>query len=429
MLSVDEHIAAWDTRFNEFSYNNPVYARLCHHLLLGQVLRNQKIIKHGIKIDGRFSFFLVQSSGSGKSTALGFVIDKTDALGLSFNSITDWSDAALIGTIEQKEEEKGKTSYEKVEGLMGDADILHIDEASLLFTPSKYNQSTLSHLQIALNPIGSPSNRITKKLAHGDPITVYPHLSLFLTSYNPTKVSDLVANRGIMQRMAIYVRFLNSEDRLANAFKDIEYLGVDSVDKEDLEDSIRTTLQAISDHYEKEENKIEFDMGIKPMLKNYAKKLHDVTINVNPYIQEQINSFLPRYLTMMYVIAMHHAAMRLSSLVEKDDVNYAYKLTKVMFDSVVAWLESEMELTSKVKVRGKKQAVRAAISIFDANQKGGKMSLPKFIRLIEEKTGRSKASVYRDLKSVELNRYLLIDMDGKSVRRKGNGKEKKNKKM
>jgi hypothetical protein len=420
MLDVDELISAWDKRFSEYSYNNKIYGRLCLHTIVGQTLRHLKIIKHGIEIDSRLSFFLVQSSGSGKSTALGFVINVADEIGLSFESITNWSDAALVGTIESKEERKGKTSetvYNKVTGILDDADILHIDEASLLFSPTKYNQSTLSMLQLALNPIGSPSNKIKKKLAHGEAIEIQPHLSLFLTSYNPDDVTDLVAKRGIMQRMAIYARFLDPEERLENLFKDIDYLGVESLDKDHLEEEIVESLRSISHHFEKVK-KIEFDPSIKPLLRNLAQRLYKTTQNVNPYIIEQVNAFLPRYLTYIYVISGHHAAIRLSSKVEAEDVKYAYQLVKILFSSVVSWLESEMQYEAKKKSYDKDSAIKAAISIFDQFSIDGKMSLPKWIRLVSEKTERSTSTIYRYMKDQSLLKTLIIDRDNKVVRRK-----------
>jgi len=418
VLDADELISAWDKRFNQYSYNNPVYSRLCLHLILGQILRNQKVIKHGIEIDGRFNFFLVQSSGSGKSTALKFVIDVADYVGLDFESITDWSDAALIGTIESKDDEAGKKKYEQIKGILDGVDILHIDEASLLFSPSKYNQSTLSYLQLALNPIGSPSNRIRKKLRAGEFIDFHPHLSLFLTSYNPTKVGELVTTRGILQRMAVYVRFLSMEERLKNAYTDIDYLGTPAVDKSHLEEQIKVTLRSISDHYSKPENVIDFDDKVKPLLKSLAKRLYDATVNINPFLQEHISSFLPRYLTMLYVVALHHAALRFSNFVEDVDIRYAYKLTRVMFDSVIVWLEQELERESKEKTKERKSALKAIITIFNENSKDGSISRARLVRLVSERTGRSEKSIYRYLNDPEIKRLFVVDKTVKRRKRK-----------
>jgi hypothetical protein len=421
ILDEDQLTAAWDTRFTEYSYNNHTYARLCFHTLLGQALRGQRVYKHGIDIDGRFSFFLVQSSGSGKSTPLSFVIRICKALGLDFSSVADWSDAALVGTYDKKEEEDREV-LEKVEGLLGSIDIMHVDEATLLFTPSKYNQQTLSYLQMALNPIDSPSNEIHKKLAKGDMITVTPHLSLFLTSYNPSNVNELITKRGILQRIAVFVRFLDADERLANALKDVEYLGVKTEDKEHLEDQIVETLRHIKDFYENRE--IEFDMNVKPFLRGRVRDLFKRAANVNPQIQEHIYSFLPRYMTMMYVVALHHAAMRMSLKVEVDDVKYAYTFIRTLFDSIISWLEEELALEMNRKNRAKESLVKYGVKVFRDND-ATSMSLPKFIQLYGIVAGRSTSTCYRDIKTPAFTKAFEIDLNSKTIKMRKNGSKSK----
>ena len=59
----------WDSFFEEYNWNNPVYHQILFHVLIGQLFKNISIRKGGVELDGRVSALIIQDQGTGKNTA------------------------------------------------------------------------------------------------------------------------------------------------------------------------------------------------------------------------------------------------------------------------------------------------------------------------------------------------------------------------
>ena len=316
----------WSDRFADYSYNNHTFGVASLHLLIGQLLKYQKIYKKGQIIDLRCNLYAMMDTGSGKSVALDIVDNYANGLGLNVVSIDDMTDASLIGTIEQTTEynkfNDKETSYDIVPGIMADADIIHFDEAEVLLNPSKNSQNAKLYFQKGMNPIGTPSNIIKKKLAHGDPIELPVEASFYFTSYVPEKFESLIVHTGLLPRMLMVPKELTYSDRQKNSFTDIENLGC-GADFARNDKEIMSMLKQIGSAGQQ---RLDFDFEkTKPLLRNKITAMYDISTQSSFTTQKLINGFVPRYQNLLYVLSAHRAVMDDRTNIKAEDINSTFK--------------------------------------------------------------------------------------------------------
>lgn len=316
----------WSDRFADYSYNNHTFGVASLHLLIGQMLKYQKIYKKGQIIDLRCNLYAMMDTGSGKSVALDIVDNYANGLGLNVVSIDDMTDASLIGTIEQTTEynefNDKETSYDIVPGIMADADIIHFDEAEVLLNPSKNSQNAKLYFQKGMNPIGTPSNIIKKKLAHGDPIELPVEASFYFTSYVPEKFESLIVHTGLLPRMLMVPKELTYSDRQANSFTDIENLGCGA----DFACNDKEIMSMLKQIRSAGQQRLDFDFEkTKPLLRNKITAMYDISTQSSFTTQKLINGFVPRYQNLLYVLSAHRAVMDDRTNIKAEDINSTFK--------------------------------------------------------------------------------------------------------
>jgi hypothetical protein len=329
--------------FEKFSYNNPIYAKVSFHVLLGQLIRETKIPKGATEIDSRISLFLLQASGSGKTTAFRFIDKIGKDLGLNVVTLDEVSDPALIGTIEASTE-FGQSDYGVTQGILSDADIVHYDEASALARRREYTKSTLSYFQTALNPIGDPSNVIYKKLAHGPPIQVSPHCSFLLTSYIPPGITKFIVETGFFQRICTIPRRLTREERKINSMRDIDLVGIKIETDVDTKELVKELLDV--QKFAKSISVFEFPDRVRPLLRNKVKQYYKAIEAPNQKVSDLLDTFVPRYQDHLYRLSVHSAAMNFREEIKPADISYGFELIFPIFKYLLSWLESDTELTA-----------------------------------------------------------------------------------
>ena len=312
----------WLERFNEYSYNNERFGLIALHMVIGQLLKYQHIPKRGQTLDLRIHIYPMMDTGSGKSVAVDMIRNMTDQLQLKTISLDEITDASLIGTIvAQNDPETGEVEYVTTPGVLEDADIIHFDEAEVLFNPGKHNQNAKIYFQKAMNPIGTASNLINKKLAHGDMIEVPVHGSFLFTSYVPMQFEQTVVHTGFLPRIVMEPKELHTSDRIKNSSLDIDALGEHAQFANNDTDilSILRQIQNIG------KTKIDFNFKhVKPLLKNKTNIMYDLGQNSSHLAQKLINGFIPRYQNHLYVLAAHMAIINDRQNIRTEDVNFTF---------------------------------------------------------------------------------------------------------
>lgn len=349
----------WSDRFADYSYNNYTFGVASLHLLIGQLLKYQKITKKGQIIDLRCNLYAMMDTGSGKSVALDIVDNYASGLGLNVMSIDDMTDAALLGTIEQEVEYNEYNdkivNYNIVSGIMAEADIIHFDEAEVLLNPSKNSQNAKLYFQKGMNPIGTPSNIIKKKLAHGDPIRIPVEASFYFTSYVPEKFESLIVHTGLLPRMLMVPKELTYADRQENSFTDIDNLG-STDDSSGNDKEIMSVLKQIKSAGQQ---RLDFNFeNTKPLLRNKVTAMYDISTQSSYTTQKLINGFVPRYQNLLYVLSAHRAVMDDRMNIKAEDINSVFKsliypaITGVLTLLEIATTQNQTGIAKENMLRG-----------------------------------------------------------------------------
>ncbi len=331
--------------FEQYSYGNLFYGRLCAHVLMGQTLKTCKLYFGPLYIDPRISCFIIQPSATGKSTPWGYVYAVGKEAGLVVEDIDEATDAALVGTEEPTETVDIETgakviTHKKVSGIMETAEILHYDEGNFLIERKQQALNTLTWFQKALNPIGSEQSKCTKRLAHKT-IEFYPTCSLIITSYPIDNIIAPVLNTGFFQRIVLYPKDIPIKERQGLEFLRVDKLGHRTFSEPQVK-FLGERLQKIRAKY-KDLPEVIFDESTKPVIKGNIEALYKLIQTAHPKVKEVMATFIPRYNNFMYTFAFHHSCDRMAEKVEIPDIKYAFSLSYILFNTLMSWIEETVD--------------------------------------------------------------------------------------
>lgn len=359
----DEFIKKWCEVYEEYQWDTPYIPKATLHLALGQVpaVRDMKIYTSRARYeDGRVHVLWLQESGTGKQGAIDFVEDTTtkivcNNIGLKYETPDDFTDAAMLGSydvIEKWDKEVHGKVKEQVlvpgwlsKGLL---DIFAMPECSVLFeSKSQYKENLMVWFQRAMDPLGR--NKITKKLAKGDPIYAHPTCSFFLTSYIPPSFTKRVTERGLVQRMITIINEIPIKKRQQHMIKGIEGMGVsmDEVDglKEDVQ-YLSYYLSELNEPYSKLRS-LKTTPNIMSSLKSVVYHIQDMLDGLPKYQQEELYKFSNRSLSHAVKLTHHHAILRRDNKVEIEDVSYAEEYLYPIWKKLIHHFEDALESDNK----------------------------------------------------------------------------------
>jgi len=224
-LELPAFIREYVTSAVDVSKYNHVPAALTAFVLLGQLSKDMVCIVGGKRReDTRIPFLWMQTSGSGKTEMYNFfgpVARKTfeilQSRGNYFDifDVKEITDAALIGSMKQEEQTiEGANGPERVYvdvqikgALEGDGLIVYDEfEYSGVFKQSQHKENVVMYLMTLMNTLWGENWVITKKLKDGDTVLECRcQRSAYATSYIPKMLTSVIAEKGIMQRMLIFI--------------------------------------------------------------------------------------------------------------------------------------------------------------------------------------------------------------------------------
>lgn len=335
--------------FDNYSYNNELFAKGTLHLIMGRLLvRHKKFLSFGMRtIDPRTSLTFLKPTASGGSSAFDFVKQICDSLGINVRAVDEMTDAALIGTDEITiDEDTGAEIHTPKGGLFGnpEIDVIYIDEGSVLFlkNPPAHSSKARNYIQKVLNPMGSETSKLVKEMARVS-IQRDPDQSMYVVSFYPETIDSTVIKTGFMQRSLTICKRMNLEDRKVNMFRDIDLQGT----KTD-----RTAMNELIESFRKTEVFIKntptytFGEGTKELQKSYVDDALNTLIKTSTFLQEEGASFIQLYVGRhIPVLSWHSAIMNERSVIETDDIKYAYMdVLRPAFLDVIAWIEEKSEV-------------------------------------------------------------------------------------
>ena len=335
--------------FDGYSYNNTLFAKTTAHLITGRLLvRHKQFLEFGYrKIDPRTSITFLKPTASGGSSAFDFVKKICDSLAINVRAVDEATDAALIGTDEVTiDAETGEDIHTPKGGLFGnpDVDIIYIDEGSVLFmkNPPQHSSKTRNYIQKVLNPMGSETSKLVKEMAHVT-ISRDPDQSMYVVSFYPESIDSTVIRTGFMQRSLTICKHMTLADRKVNMFKDIDLQGTitDRTSLNELIESFKVTETFI-----KNTPKYTMGYGTKELEKSYVEDALNTLLRTSTFLQEEGASFVQLYVGRHFpVLSWHHAIWRESSVIETEDIKYAYiDVLRPAFLDVISWIENKTEV-------------------------------------------------------------------------------------
>jgi len=365
----DKIIDAYIDVFSSYSFKNLLYGKISLHVVLGQILSNKVCYRMGSRIiDPRIHMFLIKPQGSGKGSGYGFVDRLTSDLNINFQKLTESTDAGLIGTIKYNK----KTNQEEIiHGLLRDADIIGMEEASVLldFT-SEFSKKNMTYMQITMNALEDSSCFVSKKLG-SELIEFKPHASFVLMSYPPDNLVEKILKTGFFDRLVPIFEDVTLEDRLDTIRRMSENINISPVKQTELKQKYNDLLEKlvlINQRFGKDSSgamkivKIDDDIHQKmiSVIEEFAMKILDVS----PKAREKLEHFISRLYEILLKFAIHHAILDGRLYLDTSDVLYARLIYLPIWQNLIISLESLIVITPMERLK-KHKLIRCALKEYD----------------------------------------------------------------
>jgi len=367
-------LKAYLHHFSQTSMKNEMPGLLSFFFIQGQTtLPYVRLPTGDTHLDLRVHVFWIQPSRTGKSIAWNFISDVMEEAEIPFELFASGTDAGLIGSTNAilDENKKPTGEYETVEGLLAGRKAINFDEGSILLTPNKHGQETVLYLQTACNPVGSGNNTLVKHMK-GNKIECPSLVSLWITTYPPKGVKEYVLTKGIFQRVLLYYRHWDMEERqevsnrrLGTFFGRAEK---NDISKDELYQYFRDTEKRIRDRLldmaeigftswdessnEEKEAIVQehmWDMftpsdDYQTALYQASDEIYDLLRNMSPSMSEIVASFTPAIENYLGIFSVHMAILDEKWVVNAEHVDLAHEILIDLFQNLITWLEDSVEV-------------------------------------------------------------------------------------
>lgn len=422
------------------SHYNDVPAAISFFNILGQIVKDFVTITNGRNHeDTRIHFCWVQTSGTGKSTLWNFVgkvanqtFEKINATnehpslrndeGIPMKrifdtfSLTDYTYSVLIGKFAKDEpEERGdEPTYTRVKGILEGNGLAHWDEFeySGVFKQSQHQEKAIVYLNTLMNSLSGDSWIIKKALASYDNqiMKCYCERSVLAMTYPPSNLNTVMAEKGVLQRMLLYVwevpEFIQHKMRL------------EQIDKagtiEEVNQPVDRFANALFELYKITKERflevngdplktMKYTKDFNQVLKLEYENMRRFLQNTRTDVSAIASNFTTRLMKILYKMSVLCSIASAPSIENKDErfvvtghnVRQAANIVRRCYMTLVDWLERSL------KVKRQSIAENSLESLFiDAYNKLEKDSdgfLNKTLLLTEvkDKAQKSRAQIYR----------------------------------
>ena len=421
----------------EVSHYNDIPAAICFFNVLGQIVKDFITIPNGRNHeDTRIHFCWVQTSGTGKSTMWNFVgpvAEKTFAMINSSNKhppfvrnnlpmnrifntfgVTDYTDSVLIGGYDKEMNDDDEVEFVRRPGVLEGNGLAHWDEFeySGIFKQSQHKENSIVYLNTLMNSLAGESWIISKALTSfgGMIMECFCERSVLAMTYPPNNLNDVMAEKGVLQRMLLYVwevpEFIQHKMRL----EQIEKAGT----IEEVNQPIDKYANAIFKIYELTQQRFnevggdplktmryteDFNQVLKLEYESMRLYLH----NTRPDVAKIAGNFTTRLMKILYKMSVLCSVASAPSIKNKDqqfvvtghNVRQAATIVRQCYMTLVDWLERSLRAKRKSIAENSLESV--FIDVYDKMKKDDEGFVNKTTLLTEVRTKakKSRAQVYR----------------------------------
>ncbi len=446
----------------EVSHYNEIPAAICFFNILGQISKDFVQIPKGRNIlDSRLHFCWIQTSGTGKSTLYNFIGPIAKSVFKKINdggshpravrndiaipkvfdtfSLTDYTDASLIGYYKKGQDEDGDESWERIAGALEGSGLAHWDEFeySGVFKATQHKESSIVYLNTLMNTLAGESWVITKKLKEGDVMECFSERSVLAMTYCPKNLEDVMAEKGVLQRMLCYVwevppyiqdKMRREQIALAGTYVEVTQ-------------PIERFANALYNIYS--EVKTRFDeVGGNPLdTMTYAQGFNDVLLleyeSMHNFIQSErsevkdiAGNFTTRLMDTLMKLSVLCSVAESPSIMDKskkfivtgNNVRQAAAIVRQCYSTLVEWLNRS--LRTRRKQTHEKSALSVFIKVYAEMDKDedGFISKKKYLDEVQKESKKSRPSIYNYFKTI--SHMFGQEKVGRSVFVKYIGEEK-----
>jgi len=372
--------------FKQVSINNEIPGLISFFFILGQVaVPFVRIPIKGSNLDPRVNMFWIQDTRTGKSAAYQIIEKILKESGLNSQDYNSGNDAALVGTLvpdPESEDARNPTMIVR-EGILAGRKGLNFDEGSVILKTGQHNENTTLFLQSALNSAGTGRNYLTKHMAR-DSFRVKSEVSLWITTYPPKGIKEHVLDKGIFQRVLTYWRQWTLEMKKAvnHELADGVYSDdVMEVSFGEVVDFFKESQKALKRRVlnltdipplewnemtedEREEvvmklMKVMFrpDEAYRPALISAIDEYYSIVEKMSPDKQGICASFIMGLQNYTNILAHHMAMIEGTWVVRGDHVDMAKEILFDLYQNLIQWLESEVNIGAGASEKNKMQGL------------------------------------------------------------------------
>ena len=424
----------------QVSHYNEIPAAISFFNILGQIVKDFVTITNGRNHeDTRIHFCWVQTSGTGKSTLWNFInpvsqktFDMINATnehpsfrnldGIPMKrvfdtfSLTDYTDSVLIGKfVKEEPEERGDDpTYDRVKGILEGNGLAHWDEFeySGVFKQSQHQEKAIVYLNTLMNSLSGDSWVIKKALSSYDNqvMNCYCERSVLAMTYPPSNLNTVMAEKGVLQRMLLYVwevpEFIQHKMRL----EQIDKAGT----VEEINQPVDKFANALFELYKITKDRflevngdplktMEYTKDFNQVLKLEYENMRRFLQNTRSDVSAIASNFTTRLMKILYKMSVLCSIASAPSIENKDErfkvtghnVRQAANIIRRCYMTLVDWLERSL------KVKRQSIAENSLESVFiDAYNKlekdeDGFLNKTLLLTEVKDKAKKSRAQVYR----------------------------------
>ena len=374
--AVQKHdiLSAYLHHFSLTSMKNEVPGLLSFFFVQGQaILPYVRIPTGDTHLDPRVHVFWIQPSRTGKSIAWNFISDICEQAEVPIELFASGTDAGLIGSTEAVLDDDGKPTgeYETIDGLLAGRKAINFDEGSIILNPGKHSQETVLYLQTACNPVGSGNNTLVKHMK-GNKVEAESSVSMWITTYPPKGVKEYVLTKGIFQRVLLYWKHWDMDERQGVSMKRLSTFYRKPVtteySREDLYEYFRETQKWVRDkllnlaeisfttwdemHKDEKEELVQSHMwdmftadeNYEIALHQASEEVYDLLRDMDPSMSEIVASFTPAIENYLGIFSLHMAVLERSDVIQAHHVDMAHEILLDLFINLISWLEDSVEI-------------------------------------------------------------------------------------
>jgi len=468
------------------SFKNDIPAALSCFVILGQMVKDFVQIPNGRSIeDSRVHFCQIQTSGSGKSTLWNFVGPVTKRLFEKINdspnnvhvtnynvpisvsdegepeygtkkfdimSTTEYTDAALIGGFEEEFVEKpvldnegqpvtDNNGYEKTKkeltwvrdaGLLEGSGLAHWDEFeySGIFKQSQNKEQAIVYLNTLMNTLAGESWIISKKLKRGAMMECFCERSVLAMTYPPEKLVKVVANKGVLQRMILYIWEVPEHIMDIMRKMQIDKAGkVEEINQpiDEFADEFFEIYKIVKERFEevgKDPLKtMKFTDNFNDMLRNEYETMQNFIQDTHPAVRKIASNFTTRMLKILIKMSVLCSIAEAKNIKNKSNrffvsgrnVRQAGNIVRKCYNTLVFWLIKSLKVGNK-KPRNRTQSPNEQLFLATINsaKKDSRGFFSMALVTEELSSSMSTKTAQRLFKRYEDDNMFEVDKVGRS---------------